>query len=193
MGEKYYKVLNNDGTPCHGGKGKWHLPKGRQLGTWMPRIERMEPCHSGYHVCREQDLIRWLGPAIFEVEIRGDNVVHDERGASKVVAQEARLIRRLETWNDRTARLFAADCAEAVLPIFEKARPNDDRPRKAIQAARDYAEGRIGAAAWAAVWDAARDAAWAAAWDAAWDAERKWQVQRFRDYLEATAPAEDGR
>jgi hypothetical protein len=83
---------------------------------------------------------------------------------------------------DQVARLMAADFAEAVLPIFERELPNDMRPRQAIQAARDFAVGRIGAAARDAAWDAAwaaardaaraaaRDAAWAAARDAAWDA-----------------------
>ena len=78
---------------------------------------------------------------------------------------------------DKEIRLFAADCAESVLHIFEKEHPNDDRPRKAIRAARDYANGLISSqelkaardAAWDAAWDAwgaARAAAWAAAWDA---------------------------
>ena len=69
---------------------------------------------------------------------------------------------------DRELRLFAADCAEMVLPIFEKDYPNDDRPRKAIQAVRDYANGLIDEKAWAAAWDASSAAARAAAWDAAW-------------------------
>ena len=67
---------------------------------------------------------------------------------------------------DKEIRLFAADSAEMVLPIFEKGYPNDDRPRKAIQAARDYASGLIDEKAR----DAARDAAWAAAGAAARDA-----------------------
>ena len=85
---------------------------------------------------------------------------------------------------DKEIRLFAADCAESVLHIYEKRYPNDDCPRKSIQAARDYANGVIGkdelaaarAAAWAtasaAAWDAA-SAARAAAWDAA--SAAKWQ------------------
>jgi len=31
---------------------------------------------------------------------------------------------------------FVIDCAEQVLPVFEKVRPNDDRPRRAVEAAR---------------------------------------------------------
>jgi hypothetical protein len=38
---------------------------------------------------------------------------------------------------------WAADCAEHVLPLFEQRHPQDDRPRKAIEAARAYARGEI--------------------------------------------------
>lgn len=77
---------------------------------------------------------------------------------------------------DRVMRLMAADFAEAVLPIFEKDHPADDRPRKAIEAARKYANGEIAdqerTAAWYAAWAAARDAIGDAAGDAAWTAAR---------------------
>jgi hypothetical protein len=33
---------------------------------------------------------------------------------------------------------WAADCAERVLPLFEKACPGDDRPRKAIEQCREW-------------------------------------------------------
>ena len=39
--------------------------------------------------------------------------------------------------------LWAADCAEHVLPYFEKECPGDDRPRKAIEAGRAWARGEI--------------------------------------------------
>ena len=38
----------------------------------------------------------------------------------------------------------AADCAEAVLPLFERECPGDDRPRKAIEATRAWVRGEIG-------------------------------------------------
>lgn len=38
--------------------------------------------------------------------------------------------------------LWAAQCAEHVLPLFEMQRPGDLRPRQAIQAARTWADGR---------------------------------------------------
>jgi len=106
---------------------------------------------------------------------------------------------------DRIARLFACDCAERVLPIFEKEYPDDKRPRLAIEAARKFAIGQATQeelfAAWDAAW-AARDAAWVAAWaardaagaaawaardaarDAAGAAEREWQKQRLAELLQ---------
>ena len=37
----------------------------------------------------------------------------------------------------RICVLFAADCAEQVLPLFERDCPDDSRPRRAIEVARD--------------------------------------------------------
>ena len=92
-------------------------------------------------------------------------------------------------------RLFACDCAEQALPTYEKDYPDDKRPRKAVETARLFAEGKATqkelAAAGAAAWDAARAAAWAAAgdaaraaaWDAAGDAARTYQADRLRMYF----------
>ena len=45
-------------------------------------------------------------------------------------------------WPTRQELVLAAcACAETVLPLFEKKYPNDDRPRKAIEAARGWARG----------------------------------------------------
>ena len=203
---KYYKVLKADGNCCNGGQGKWFLPTKQKDGTWkpgkwMPKVKgKLELCMNGYHICRPQYLINWLNEAIFEVEYKGI-IINDD---NKCVVREARLLRRIETWNEKSARLFAADCAEKVLPIYEKEYPNEDAPRKAIQAARDYANGKINkkqlaaakvvawdaarAAAGDVAWDAARAAAWnaarAAAGDVAWDAAWEWQTERLFKYLE---------
>jgi hypothetical protein len=76
--------------------------------------------------------------------------------------------------------LYLADVAEHVLPIFGAKHPKDKRPREAIQAIRDFVAGRISRAQLTA----AGAAAWAATVDAAVDAERAWQAERLRWYLE---------
>ena len=187
-----YKVLGEDGRPYHGGSGVWSLPHDGIPGEWMPRIEMIVPCKSGYHVCTKDQLVLWLGPRIHEVETRGDVVALED----KCVAHEARLLRRLDTWTERTARLFACACAERALTRI--AEP-DPRSVEAVRVARLYADGGASqkelAAAGVAAWDAARAAAWDAAWaasgdaagaasgDAAWDAERIWQTARLMEYL----------
>jgi immunity protein 5 of polymorphic toxin system len=39
--------------------------------------------------------------------------------------------------------IWAADCAEHVLPRFEEERPTDARPRRAVEAGRAWARGEI--------------------------------------------------
>ncbi len=157
----YYKVLGEQGRACNGGKGLWLLPHDGQPGDWMPQISMIVPCESGYHLCRRNDLILWLGPIIYEAEGRGEMLETED----KVVFGEARLLRRLDTWNERSARLFACDVAEHVLRLFEALSPTDQRSLEAIRIVRLFAEGRATKeevdAAWDAAWDAAV-AAWAA-------------------------------
>jgi hypothetical protein len=43
----------------------------------------------------------------------------------------------------RLLALWAADCAEHVLPLFERVRPVDDRPRHAIELARAWTRGEV--------------------------------------------------
>jgi hypothetical protein len=43
----------------------------------------------------------------------------------------------------RRLALWAADCAEHVLPFFESVCPEDDRPRDAVAAARAWAAGEM--------------------------------------------------
>lgn len=67
-------------------------------------------------------------------------------------------------------QLYAADCAEHVLHIYEAEYPADNRPRAAIEAARAYARDEIDAVARDAALDAARTAMAEAVWSPAWAA-----------------------
>jgi len=58
----------------------------------------------------------------------------------------------LEDGDHRLLAVWAADCAEHVLHHFEQARPEDVRPRRAIELARAWARGEV-------TWAAARTAA----------------------------------
>ena len=182
MMEKLYKTLGKDGRYIYG--NGWHLPKGKRPGKWMPVIEELLICESGYHLCKGQDLVYWLNEEIYEAEYRGERI--DE--GYKIVVSQARLLRKVTAWNETTARLFACDCAEHVLPIYKKDYPDDETLDIVIYVSRCYALGGADenelnaakdavktvalnatrAAAKNAVNGAARDTAWAAAWAAAW-------------------------
>jgi hypothetical protein len=49
----------------------------------------------------------------------------------------------LTDWHHHLLALWAASCAEHVLGRFESARPNDPRPRQAIERVRAWARGEI--------------------------------------------------
>ena len=182
---RFWKVLNEDGTSCNGGDAQWSLPLAARPGAWMP-VREVEPCVSGYHLCRDGDLLTWLGPRIWLAEGRGQCVEESD----KVVFAEARLL-RLTSWDDALARRFAALCAWRALCRERRAgREPDARSWESVRAAVAFSRGEIDAeklaaarhAAWdaaryaasaaesAAAWAAVLDAAWAAAWAAAWDA-----------------------
>ena len=49
----------------------------------------------------------------------------------------------IEKQNHRTLVLWAMDCAERILSIFESRYPHDERPRQALEAANAWARGQI--------------------------------------------------
>jgi hypothetical protein len=49
----------------------------------------------------------------------------------------------LQDSNHHLLAIWAADCAQHVLRLFEEMRPNDDRPRRAIELARAWTRGEI--------------------------------------------------
>jgi len=164
---KYYKFLTADN------KGKYseydftkYLPNDDKPGKWLRKIDNPVLCEKGYHCFMPEHILEWIEAQLFEVEINGRHV----HGDDKTVTQQMRFIRKVDTWNDKTARLFACYCARDTLPIFEKKYPNDNRPRVAIETAERYANGEATIEELNAASDAASDAARAAASDAARDA-----------------------
>lgn len=47
-------------------------------------------------------------------------------------------MKKYDKQDQRSLATWAADCAERVLPFFEKVYPGDNRPRKAIEVCRDW-------------------------------------------------------
>ena len=137
------------------------------ITTTLNAIRQHSPCEEGW-----EKLLKSLGKSRADDEPLMFSTILSSNGLDDALW----CLRSICPQHDREVRLFAADCAERVLHLFESKHPDDDRPRKAIEAARAFANGEIDDAARdaarAAAGDAAGDAAWAAARDAAWAAAR---------------------
>jgi hypothetical protein len=55
-----------------------------------------------------------------------------------IYAEPLQIMKKYDKQDQKLMATWAADCAERVLPFFEKAYPQDDRPRKAIEACRTW-------------------------------------------------------
>ncbi len=157
-----YHFLKEDMTAGEGREKAWEVGEERSF----PENVTIKLGTFGYHSAPTLwDALQGApGPVACLVEI-SEPIEKDD---TKQVSRTRKLIKAVNI--ERELRLFAADCAERVLYLFEKEYPEDDGPRKEIQAMRDFANGKIDAAARAAVWAAARDAAEAATGPAAWAA-----------------------
>jgi len=140
---------------------KWRVGQTRSLRG------KIIPCEHGYHGSPSlwDALVYAPGSVACLVELSGDVTPHGNP-VDKYAARTRKLLAAVNI--ERKLLLYAADCAEHVLWIYERDYPGDDRPRKVIQVARDFAEGRVEAAdtarAAGVAWDAmAAAAAWATA------------------------------
>ena len=184
---KYYKFLTkNNYGPYSGFDFTPYLPDGDKPGTWLPEVERLELCESGYHACTANHLLDWCDAQLWEIEYKHEPEHHDD----KVNGSCIRFMRKVDTWNYRTVRLFSVWCAREALKLVDNP---DQRSVTACDVAERYANGEATekelyaarAAARDAAWDAARAAARDAAWDAAWDAARVAARDAARDAARA--------
>ena len=179
-----YKTLNgNAGSYGHGDYTDY-MPHGKRPGKWLPAMKPVL-CESGYHYCRNlSEVIEHMVADLYEVEVRGEDIAGDDKGA----AEQMRLLRRIPEWNETTARLFAVDCARLAV---NRCALTDQR--ELLHACMDvtvgWAEGGVDAAARAAARDAAYDAAYAAACAAAYGAAH--DAARAAAYAAARAAAYD--
>ena len=105
-----------------------------KLTTTLNKIRACGPCTSGW-----QTLLKHVGKDFDpDAEINLLTILE-----SNGVADMLWTLRATDQDSKRVASQLAIEFAEQALPIFEKRRPNDERPRKAIQAARDYLDGKI--------------------------------------------------
>ena len=171
-----YKFLNQKGNSIvseHGNQ-KW------KIGEWVHVDGEMKCCENGLHASKTvyQAFSYVQGSVLAKVEVKGKHDDEDDKSAYS----DMRIVKAYK-WTKKDSVASSIYSAELCLKEFEKLYPGDDRPRKAIDAARavlahDTAKNRSAAwsaaesaagSAWSAAESAAESAAWSA-WSAAWSA-----------------------
>jgi len=170
---KLFKVLGAGRKSCHGGNHVW------EVGKWYEVQGELIPCRNGFHLCKAEHLLEWLQEEIWEAQFEGEIIDNGD----KIVVRKARIVKQCAGWNERTARLFAVDCAEDVVRLIP-----EPEAKHCLEVARKYASQEASyeelaaarEAAWRATWKAAKDDAGAAAREAAWVTGREvaWEAAR---------------
>jgi hypothetical protein len=125
----------------------WPLPSATAPGAWVEIDEPLSACRSGLHLCRVADLPYWIGDELFEAEIDGEPLTT----SAALVARRARLVRRIEAWNEPNKLAFAHGCvARARTSLASAAHPAESASAYAEEAARWAANGNHMVAAYAA-------------------------------------------
>ena len=132
-----------------------------EIGKWeTTECERL--CEGFNCSNRIMDAMRYVsGEILAEVESSGKCFEDD----SKSTHEKMRIVNAWN-WRKEDSVELAIYAAEMVIHIFEDKNPSDDRPRKAIEAAKSWLAGKSNAYAYAAV-DAAYDSTSNAAANAA--------------------------
>ena len=159
------------------------------VGKWY-KEDHIKICERGFHASRRAiDAMGYVDCEVLaKVEVKGESETEND----KECWSEIKIV-KVYKWTKKDSVALSIYAAELVIDIYEKQYPNDDRPRKAIEAAkavlkndteanksaarsaaesaRSAAESAESAArsAWSAE-SAARSAAWSA-WSAARSAE----------------------
>jgi len=139
-----------------------------EIGKWEKTSKPLKMCQSGFHA--SERIIDSMQNVQMEnlghVEVRGKHI----KGSDKQCWSEMRIVKAWQ-WKKEDSVALAIYAAELVINIYEKKYPGDDRPGRAIEAAKEWLENpteknRAAASdaciAASVVARAACDAAWAA-------------------------------
>ena len=125
---KRWKFLRT-GYKSNSGNHKW------QSGKWYEYDGDLKMCEAGFHCSKGiyQAFSNVQGEILAEVEVKGEYISQDDRE----VWEKMRIVKSWR-WIKKDSFLFSIYAARLVLANFEKVFPDDDRPRKAIEAAEIY-------------------------------------------------------
>ncbi len=112
----------------------WPTPTADAPGEWVRVDGEIQLCLNGVHACATARLVEWLDDELWEIEL--DGPVLEADGA--LIAAAGRLIRRLEGWNDESARAFVGHCIDNTVALTAKslARAGREVEAEALTASR---------------------------------------------------------
>ncbi len=99
-----YKVLRDGRSEFTG--WRWPLPDAERPAAWVHANGPIGLCVNGIHAASAEQLPQWLGTEIWEIELGGEVV----RAEAALVASRARLLRKLDAWDETMQRRFAEMC-----------------------------------------------------------------------------------
>ena len=104
------------------------------VGEWVDAGGDVELCANGIHACRPEALPRWIDDELWRIEVEDPRDELD----GVVVARRARLVERIDGWNEEASRELARSCAsEARRLAGERADPLIRRMADEISAIAD--------------------------------------------------------
>ena len=123
-----YKFLHKN-LKSQNGNHTW------EIGKWYTFPGKLEMCSRGFHCSVEPyDAFRYVqGEILAEVETRGNGIVQED----KQCWSGMRVVEAWH-WTKPDSVKLAVFAAELVLPNFEQVYPSNNRPRKAIEAAKAW-------------------------------------------------------
>jgi hypothetical protein len=123
-----YKFLR-EGLKSNSGNLTW------KIGKWVHEKGKLDICNNGLHcsLYPDQAFSYVQGEILALVETKGKAILQED----KECWSDMRIVKAYK-WTKTDSVELAIFAAELVIDIYEKQYPNDDRPRKAIEAAKAY-------------------------------------------------------
>lgn len=106
------------------------------VGEWVEVEGEIAVCRNGIHACRPEALPRWLNDELWLVEL--EEIEEEREGL--LLARRARLLARVEAWNEEASRELAQSCAAVITRLADE-HPHDDLLQRRAQMIPEIAAG----------------------------------------------------
>ena len=114
-----YKLLNQNGNSTKGGNKTWPLPNGKEPGHWMSTIHGIDE----YYLCKRDNICLWIDSELFIAEF--NEIIEEDNSDIKV--PDARLVMKIDSWNNNTQKNFMEKCYYHIISEKELIGPDKEQ------------------------------------------------------------------